>query len=54
MELTEGTEANLVLVLLPMAAGVSARRAVLDRGSDNQICALPSALGETDGSPLRR
>ena len=49
MELTEGTEANLVL--LPMAAGVSARRAVLDRGSDNQICALPSALGETDEAP---
>ena len=50
VELTEGAEANLVV--LPMAAGAAARRAVLDHGSDNQICALPSALGETDGSLL--
>ena len=48
VELSEGTEANLVL--LPLAAGPAARRAVLDHGSDNQICALPSTLGDTDRS----
>ena len=42
VELTAGAEANLVV--LPMAAGAAARRAVLDRGSNNQICALPSAF----------
>ena len=48
VELSEGTEANLVV--LPMAAGPAARRAVLDHGRANQICALPSALDDTDGS----
>ena len=48
VELTKGTEANLVV--LPMAAGPAARRAVLDRGRDNQICALPTALGDTEES----
>ena len=48
VELSEATEANLVL--LPLAAGAAARRAVLDHGSDDQVCALPSALGDTHGS----
>ena len=52
VELTEGTESNLVL--LPMAAGPAARQAVLDHGSANQICALPTALDDTDGSHQSR
>ena len=52
VELSEGSEANLVV--LPMAAGAAARRAVLDHGRDNQICALPAAFGDTDGNLLSR
>ena len=43
MELTDDADTNLVV--LPMAAGATARRAALDRSRDNQSCSLPSAFG---------
>jgi hypothetical protein len=42
VELTDGTEGNLVV--LPMAAGAAAQRAVIDRGRNNLISALPGIL----------
>jgi hypothetical protein len=45
IELGDGAEANLVV--LPMAAGPGARRAIVDRGPDNDICALPDAFGRS-------
>jgi hypothetical protein len=43
IELTEGTEANLVV--LPVIVGAADPRAVVDHGTGNQIAALPAAFG---------
>jgi hypothetical protein len=43
IELTDGAEDNFVL--LPMAVGARAWKAVTDHGSGNEICALPTLSG---------